>query len=125
MGLRLLDRRADQVAPLGPRAVVVLHVAEPEEILQHEPRVARALADAAIRDHRLVGRDALRAVQRLQLVGALERPIVVARLRPRDALRAGNVPTTLTGFGETGRREDLAGELLRTAHVDERRGPGL
>src|SRR5215212_5733787 len=48
----LLDRRSYQVAPLGPRAVVVLHVFEAEQILQGEPGVAAALADAAVRDGR-------------------------------------------------------------------------
>src|SRR5207244_9912370 len=38
-GLRLLNRRPDQVAPLGPRAVVVLHVLVSEQVLQNKPRV--------------------------------------------------------------------------------------
>ena len=104
--LRLLHRRADEIAPLGPRAVVVLHVLEAEQVLQHEPREARAFADAAVRDHRLIARDALRGVQRFQIVEALERPIVVAVPAPRDALRAGDVSAALAGFGQSGRRQD-------------------
>src|SRR5687768_3297374 len=50
--LPLGDRRADQVAPLRPRAVVVLHVLEAQQILEHEPGMARALADAAVGDDR-------------------------------------------------------------------------
>src|SRR5579884_3076393 len=106
----LLHRRADQVAPLGPRAVVVAHVGESEQVLQREPRQARTLADAAVGDHRLVVRDPLRGVERLQLVEALERAVVVAVLAPRDALRAGDVTAALAGLGKPGRREDLAGE---------------
>src|SRR4051794_41493209 len=36
------------IAPLGPGAVVVLHVVLAEQLVQHEPGVPRALADAAI-----------------------------------------------------------------------------
>src|SRR5829696_4689298 len=43
-----LDRRRDEVPPLRPRAVVVPHVAVPEELPEHEPAVRRALADAAV-----------------------------------------------------------------------------
>src|SRR5438094_10591961 len=84
--LRLLHRRADEVAPLGPRAVVVLHVLEAQQMLQHKPREARAFADAAVRDDRRVALDPLIAVELLQLVDALECPIVVAVLPPRNAL---------------------------------------
>src|SRR5579862_8704327 len=94
---------------------------EAEEVLQDEPRVARTLADPAVRDHRLVPRHALRAVQRLQLGWALERAIVVARLRPGDALRAGNMAAALARLGQSWGRKDLPGELLRAPHVHERR----
>src|SRR5207302_418651 len=119
--LRLLHWRADEIAPLGPRAVVVLHVLEAEQMLQHEPREARPLADAAVRDHRTIGGHALRGVQRLQLVEALERAVLVAVLSPRNALRAGNVAAALARLGQSGRRQNLTGELLRAAHIDERR----
>ena len=49
----LLDRDVDQVAPLGPRAVVVLDVVLAEQLVEHEPGVRRALADPAVGDHRL------------------------------------------------------------------------
>src|SRR6266567_7697997 len=97
----LLDRRTDQIAPLGPRAVVVLHVLEPEQILEHEPRMARALADAAVRDHRPVGCHALARIERLQLLVALERPVVVAGLRPRDVLRPRDMAAALTRLGQS------------------------
>src|SRR6058998_3199659 len=53
----LFDRRPDEVAPLRPRPVVVLHVRVPEEVLQDEPRVGRPLPDPAVRDDLLVRRD--------------------------------------------------------------------
>src|SRR6266498_2670744 len=46
--LRLLDRRPHRVAPLGPRAVVIAHVLEAEQIGQREPGVRGALADPAV-----------------------------------------------------------------------------
>src|SRR5271156_3017803 len=46
-----LDRGADEIAPLGPGTVVILHVAEAQQILQHEPGVRAAFADAAVGDH--------------------------------------------------------------------------
>src|SRR6185295_860109 len=99
----LFDRRADQVAPLGPRAVIVLDVAEAEQMLHHEPGEARSLADAAVRNHRPVAGDALRRIHRLQIVEALERAVVVAVLPPRNALRAGDVAAALAGFRQPGR----------------------
>src|SRR5260370_4892611 len=41
----------DQVAPLGPRAVVVANLAEAQQILEAEPGVRTALASAAVGDH--------------------------------------------------------------------------
>src|SRR5437773_7017999 len=104
--LRLLHGHADQVAPLGPRAVVVLHVLETQQILQDEPRDARALADAAVRNHRRVAAHTLPAVQRLQLVDSLERAVLVAVLPPGNALRAGNMAAALARFRKSRRREN-------------------
>src|SRR5271166_5273382 len=71
----LLDRGADQVAVLRPAAVVVAHVLQAEEVAQDEPRVARALADAAVSDRRPVRIDALLLqVNRPQLVRRLNVP---------------------------------------------------
>src|SRR5712691_10226083 len=117
--LRLLHRRADEVAPLGPRAVVVLHVLETEQVLQHEPRQARALADAAVRDDRAVALDALVGVELLQVGDVLERPIVVAVLAPGNALRAWNVSAALAGLRQSGRRENLAREFRGAADVHQ------
>src|SRR5689334_15747091 len=118
--LWLLHGRADEVAPFGPRAVVVLHVLEPEQMLEHEPREARSLADTAVRDDGGIAGDALIGVKLLQLLHTLERPVVVAVLSPRDTLGAWNVTAALAGFRKPRRREDLPGELCGASHVDER-----
>src|SRR5713226_860943 len=94
----LFDRRAHQVAPLGPRAVVVPDVLVTEQILQHKPRMRAALTDAAVGDDLLVPSDALAAVQLAERVGGLEGAVFSDRLRPRNAGRAGNVPAALRGF---------------------------
>src|SRR5262249_26963276 len=114
-----LDWRSDEIPPLGPGAVVVLHVLEAEQMLHHEPGQARTLADTAARAHRRFARAALRGLHRLQVVEALEGAVLVAVLPPRNALRAGNVPAALAGLGQTGRREDLSSEFLRAADVDQ------
>ena len=49
-----LDRNVNEIAPLRPRAVVVADVLVAEQLVQDEPRVRAALADAAVRGHLLV-----------------------------------------------------------------------
>src|SRR5438093_2305246 len=118
--LGLLDRRAHEVPPLRPGAVVVPDVRVAEEVLQDEPRVARSLADAAVCDDLLVRRHAFRLVEGLQILRRLERPVLVDGLRPGDVLRSGDVSAALRVLRRIfRRREDLAAELLRSAHVDE------
>src|SRR5215216_5968834 len=78
-----LDRHPDQVAPLHPGAVVVAHVAEPEQLAEHEPGVAGALADAAVGDDVVVGLEAeLALVDGPQLVDLLEGAVLVGRPLP-------------------------------------------
>src|SRR5689334_6069606 len=89
--LALLDRRADQIAPLRPRAIVVAHVGITEQLRQHKPGVRRTLANAAVGKHLFVGADAFATVDGSQLLGGLECAIRVGRRGPGDALRAGNV----------------------------------
>src|SRR6476659_6439004 len=117
----LLDRHADQVAPLGPRAVVVLDVADAEQLVQHEPRVRRALADAAVGDDRRGAvDDALAGLEGAQLVGRLERAVPRDRLAPWHGCRARDVTAALGALLlVAGHRDQLAAELLRGAHVDE------
>src|SRR5690242_6842383 len=76
------DRRAHGVAPLRPRSVVVAHPGFAEQMRQHEPGVARALADAAVDDGLVVRVD--EAVQLLELLAAAEPSALVGRLGPRN-----------------------------------------
>src|SRR5918996_4065450 len=103
----LLYGHPDEAAVLGPRPVVVAHVVEPEQLLQHKPRMRGALADAAVGDDVLVRSDALGLVQGLELVGGLERAVLVHGLRPRDVGRAGDVARDLSLLlREVRRREE-------------------
>src|ERR1022692_4120089 len=68
----LFDRRANQVAPLGPRPIVVADVLIAEQIFQHKPRVRAALADPAIGDDFLLACNALAAVKLPERVCGLE-----------------------------------------------------
>src|SRR3990170_7787574 len=70
------NRHADERAVLGPGAVVVLHVLLAEQLLEHEPGVRGALADAAVRDGVLAPVDAGLGVDLLQLVVVAERSVV-------------------------------------------------
>src|SRR4051812_44889941 len=121
-GDRLLDGYADHAAPLGPRPVVVADAAEAEQLVQHEPRVARPLADAAVRDDVLVAGDALARIQRVELLAALERPVLAHGLRPRDRGGARDVARALRGLAHARRGDDLAVELGGRADVHERQG---
>src|SRR3990172_2902320 len=119
-----LDRDVDHRAPLGPRPVVVAHAGVAEQLVEHEPGVAGALADTAVGDDVLVGRHALALVERAQLLGALE-PAVLAH-RPPPAVRpgqgggpGGGAPA-LGGLGRAWRRDDLPARLGGRAHVPQR-----
>ena len=119
-----LDRDVDEVAPLRPRAVVVLDVVLAEQLVQDEPRVRRALADPAVGDDRVAVEHAPARVQVAQVVGALERAVLAHRQRPRHRPRAGDVAGALRALVlVAGHRDQLAGVLLRRAHVDEPRRP--
>ena len=58
--IQVHDGRSYQVAPLGPRAVVVANVLVAEQILQDKPGMRTALADAAIGDGFVGTQDAVR-----------------------------------------------------------------
>src|SRR5438105_1136500 len=118
---RTLDGGTDQVAPLGPRAVVVADVVEAEQVGQDEPGVARALADAAVGDDVVVGRQALLLLVDLtELVGRLEAAVLVRRPLPRDAGGSGDVAAAQGSLLRVlGHVQLGAGVLLRGTHVDE------
>src|SRR4051812_11890613 len=108
--LRLFDGRTDEVAPLRPRTVVILDVVA-EEILQRKPRMAGALADAAVRDDRFVAGDADAVIQLLQFLDAPEGAVIVREFRPRHVLRARNVSAALAGLRQSWGRQDLTREF--------------
>src|SRR5262249_37085889 len=109
----LLDRGADHVAVLRPAAVVVAHVLKAEEVGQDEPRVARALADAAVGDRRPVRINALLLkVNRPQLVRRLERPVRGDGGAPGDALGPWHVPAALGGLVQPRWGDHLPGEFV-------------
>src|SRR4029077_13722315 len=119
-GRRLfLDRRAHQVAPLGPRPVVILHVVVAEQVLQHKPRVRAAFSDAAIRNHLARAVDPLRPVELLQRLQRFERAILVRRLRPRTIRRSPNMPGALRCFRHPRRRDDLPSEFIYRSDVHQ------
>src|SRR5207244_1588461 len=96
-----LNRSADQVSPFRPGAVVILHVGDAKQVLQHEPGMAGALTDPAVGDHRLGFIHALGAVELLEFVVALECAVVVTCLTPRHAARAWNMAPALAGLGQS------------------------
>src|SRR5215208_14736 len=112
----------DQVAPLGPRTVVVAHGVVAEEVGEHEPGVGGALPDPAVGYYVLVLAEAgLTLVDLAQLVGALEGPIFPDRPRPRHVRGPGNVPAPEGPLlGIVGHVEELPRVLARAPHVDER-----
>src|SRR5438034_8491955 len=61
-GRRLLDRHSNEASPFGPGAVVITDALVTEEVLQNEPGVRAALADAAVRDRLALSIDAFAAV---------------------------------------------------------------
>src|SRR3712207_9535156 len=63
--------------------------------VQHEPRVRRALADAAVGDDRVAGQHALVLVELLELLLGLEGAVLLDRLGPRHRRRARDVAAAL------------------------------
>src|SRR5712664_4289607 len=116
------DGRADKVAPFGPGAVVVADLAEAEQILEDEPGVRAALADAAVGDDFVFSGNALGLVEFFQVVEGFESAVFIGSLRPRDIRGLGNVAGALRGFGHARRSDDLAGELIDGANVNELAG---
>src|SRR6202521_5286 len=113
------DGSADEVAPFGPGAVVVADLVEAEQILQNEPGVRAALADAAVGDDFVLAGDAFGLVEIFQVVVGLEGTVFVGSLRPRDIRGLGNVAGALSGFGHARRSDDFARELIDGANVDK------
>ena len=91
-----------------------------EDLVQHEPRVRAALADAAVRDGVLAVVVADLGVELAELVVVAERAVVVGRLAPRHVAGrrdvAGNLSLLLR---EVRRGEQPTGVLVGAADVDE------
>ncbi len=62
MSALFLNWCADQAAPFGPGAIVVAHIGVAQQVVQGEPGVAAALADAAVGDDLFIGGHALALV---------------------------------------------------------------
>src|SRR4051794_28402214 len=115
-----LDRGAHQGAVFRPTAVVVLYVLVSQQFLQHEPGVRRALTDPAVGDGLLLAVQARLGVQLGQVLIGLERAVLVGRLAPRNVDGARDMPRALALLLRQVRgSEDLAGELVGGAHVDQ------
>src|SRR5215211_7044669 len=109
-----------QVTLLGPGAVVVTHALITEEIIQDEPRVGRALSYPAIGYDVVPPAEAdLSLVDLLQLIGALEGPILPDSPRPRHVSGPRNVPSPESALlWVVGHVKELAPVLTGTPHVD-------
>src|SRR5215207_2546969 len=117
-----LYRGADQVAPLGPRTVVVAHLVVTEEVGEHKPGVRGALPDPAVRYYVLPPAKAgLALVDPTQLVGALEGPVFPDGPRPRHVRGPGNVPAPQSALLRiVGHVQELPTVLARAPHVHQR-----
>src|SRR5829696_639653 len=117
-----LYRGADQVAPLGPRTVVVAHLSGPEEGGEHEPGVRRTLPDPAVGYYVIPPAEAgLALVDPTQLVGALEGAIFPDGPRPRHVRGPRNVPSPEGALlWIVGHVQQLAPVLAGAPHVHER-----
>src|SRR5215469_8574646 len=90
--------------------------------MQHEPGVARSLADPAVDDHVVVWAQlGLAGVDSLELGTRSERGVLGGCAGPRNASSAGNVAAADGAFLWIVRHvEQFAGVLARRANVDER-----
>src|SRR5580693_6754667 len=113
------DGGADQVAPLGPRTVIIAHVVVAQQILQHKPGVRTALADAAISDDFIGARNTFWLIEPLKILERLEGAIFVGSLRPRDIRGLGDVSGALCRFRHPWRSDNLSGELIHGTNVYE------
>ncbi|CDZ90897.1 hypothetical protein RHRU231_770018 [Rhodococcus ruber] len=115
-----LDRGSDERAVFDPAAVVVLDVVLAEDLLQHEPGVARALTDPAVGDGLAAVVETLGPVEGLEVVVRLEGAVLVGGGAPRDVDRTRDVAALLgLLLRQVGRGEDPAGELVGGADVDD------
>src|SRR3989304_8677110 len=85
---------ANKVAPLGPRAVVDLHVLEAKQLREGKVEHGRAMTHAAVGDDVVPGPGPARYEQASQLRNRLERPVAVEQFLEIQVLGARNPPVT-------------------------------
>ena len=117
------DRHPHGVAPLGPRAVVVAHVVEAEQVRAARTRCGSSARRCGSRRSTSSSgcRPAPRGRSRRVRRAVLKVPSSARGARPRHALRRRDVAgaqRALLGVG--GHVRALAGVLLGRAHVDQR-----
>ena len=92
-------------------------------MVEHEPGVARSLADSAVGDDVVVGREAgLVSIDGFESAAALEGPVVLGGSLPRDVRSARDVAASQGAFvGVVRHVHPLARVFLRRADIDERK----
>src|SRR5690606_12582694 len=110
---------ANRVAILRPRAVIVANFVT-EDAGEHEPGVARTLANTAIGDDRLGAVDADGGESCLEFVSRLERAVFIDRAAPWEVHGARDVTGANGKFLHAFGCKDFARIFLRTADIDER-----
>ena len=92
----------------------------PQQLLQHEPGVRGTLPDPAVGDGLPVVVEAGRGVDGGQFLIGLERPVLACGFAPGHVDGPGDMAGPLALLlGEVCRGENLAGELVRRADIDE------
>ncbi len=76
----LFNRCSDQITPLSPRAVIVLHVLIAKQVFQSEPAMRTTFADTAVGDDFAVSIDTIPLIKLLQRVRRLKCAILICRL---------------------------------------------
>src|SRR5512134_2765605 len=94
------NRHVDEVAPLRPTAIVIAYMFVPQQMRQHKPGVAAALADAAVGDNVVARLESLLLlINRAQFLGGFERAVVgIGRASPGYVLRTGDMPAAQRTF---------------------------
>src|SRR5579875_439924 len=115
------DRNANEAAPFGPGTIVVAHMRIAQQVMQREPRMTAALADAAIGNDLFIGRHAFTTIDFAQLLRRFESSILAYSRAPGDIGRAWNVTTALCALlWQVCRRQQLAAILTRRTYIDQR-----
>src|SRR5260370_32850093 len=116
----LLDGCANQAAPFGPGAIIVTYCRIAEQVVQHEPGMAAALANATIGHHFLLRSNPFAFVQGTELIRRFEGAIFADGQRPGNIGRARDVPTSLRALlGQVRRGEQLPAKFSRRANIHQ------